>query len=349
LPSYGIIEGYWGPAWSIDTRVTVLHLMKDAQLDYYTFGPKSCVDLRLRWREGISSEVHGMLRVVAEECHGLGISFGIMISPLGFMSLSPADLRDGLRRAGRSLAEIAPGTLTVAFDDMQEEALGVPLIQARIARELFERSGCKQRFFCPTTYSGERLRRAAAAGYGGYLERVAAALPPKTVLFWTGERSINNEIASIQVDQISDIIERRPALWWNFPANDGYGFEDRLRLTPMLEGLRELSGSVPAIHFNPMNEGLLSVIALTASLNYVRGRCNTPAGALEAAMAALLPDRLRRLLAEDLGMFEREGRNLSSSDVLRLLRRYDGLRDSAYVRELLGWLNSRDDRNGRSG
>ena len=71
---HGVIEGFYGPPWSHEERLTVLDWMAAFGLNTYFYAPKDDLKQRLLWREAyVESELH-LLKDLIEACRQRGIS-----------------------------------------------------------------------------------------------------------------------------------------------------------------------------------------------------------------------------------------------------------------------------------
>ena len=77
---HGVIEGFYGPPWSHEERLTVLDWMAAFGLNTYFYAPKDDLKQRL-WREAYAeSELH-LLRDLIEACRQRGIQFVFALQP----------------------------------------------------------------------------------------------------------------------------------------------------------------------------------------------------------------------------------------------------------------------------
>ncbi|HEX3919808.1 MAG TPA: beta-N-acetylglucosaminidase domain-containing protein, partial [Caulobacteraceae bacterium] len=80
-PPLGIIEGYYGIPWSWEMREDQARFLAAHGYGFYIYAPKADAFLRKRWREDHPVAEADALKRMAGVCAGLGVDFGVGLSP----------------------------------------------------------------------------------------------------------------------------------------------------------------------------------------------------------------------------------------------------------------------------
>ena len=80
-PPLGIIEGYYGRPWTWDMREEQARFFAARGYSSYIYAPKADKRLRKQWREDHPADEADRLARMAGVCAGLGMGFGVGLSP----------------------------------------------------------------------------------------------------------------------------------------------------------------------------------------------------------------------------------------------------------------------------
>lgn len=273
----GVIEGFYGPPWSVAERREVLGWMQAWGLNTYFYGPKDDLHHRIFWRTPYAAAERDEVAALIDDCAAHGVRFVYAMGPgLDVRYNDPAD-RAALEARFAQLIEMGCRDFCLLFDDipdrMRPEELErwgslasaqCALTNASVAwvRERLP----KARFlFCPTPYCG----RMEAAGLGGpgYLETVGRELDPTVEVFWTGPEIISGEITVEHLEILTAKLRRKPILWDNLHANDYDG--RRFYCGPYSGRDPAIRGMVGGILTNPNNEMPLDFMAVRTLAAFV--------------------------------------------------------------------------------
>src|SRR5262249_17845369 len=131
----GLIEGFYGRAWSDADRLATIDFLADAGYRYHVYAPKSAPVLRRAWRARWAPRPERDMGQLAVHARSRGIEHGVGLSPLGLVeSLDAAALRE-LREKVRYLAGIGARVLCILFDDMPRGVEDLAERQADIVGE----------------------------------------------------------------------------------------------------------------------------------------------------------------------------------------------------------------------
>ena len=86
----GIVEGFFGKAWSWDERKAYSTFLKKNKFNFYLYAPKADSFLRKSWKQPFPKQHFEHLKDLAKSYRDLGVSFGIGLSPFEvFIGLIP--------------------------------------------------------------------------------------------------------------------------------------------------------------------------------------------------------------------------------------------------------------------
>ncbi|MBB3046532.1 hypothetical protein FHR99_000768 [Litorivivens lipolytica] len=330
----GLIEGFYGRQWSWPERHDMASFLADAGYSHYVYAPKGDGSLRAQWREPFVDLQN--LTHFSAYCRGLGLKFGVGLSPMGLqLSYSDRD-RAVLRDRLNELAAIGLDTLWILFDDMRGDHADLAASQSRVmhdVRDVFD----GELAVCPGYYSFDPvLDEVFGERPANYLQDLDAGLDASVDILWTGAKVICETLTVEDCRQFTELTGRKPLLWDNYPVNDGR------KTSPFLH-LNAFTGRDPAIkqaaagHFaNPMNQPSLSKIPLMTLPQLYSDY--TDADQLRRASLDRLPADLSQVLERDWARFQRQGLDgLSDREKRALLHEYRSLPHPA-AKEVCDWL-----------
>ncbi|CAB4706778.1 unannotated protein [freshwater metagenome] len=222
----GVVEGFYGKAWSHEQRLRGLKLFGDYNMNTYFLAPKDVPWQRFNWRAPFSEE---FLKLTGELIHTgriNAIDIALCVSP--GLSVRYSDFADVMAVVVRykQLFDLGARHFGLLWDDIAWELSHPQDIAAftstaaahadftnRVWAELTKLDPTLLLTICPMQYSGR--------GNEPYLSELGHKLHPQINLMWTG-RSICSEYLDISDAVIFSRTALRPPLYWdNFPVNDG--------------------------------------------------------------------------------------------------------------------------------
>jgi protein O-GlcNAcase/histone acetyltransferase len=276
----GVIEGFYGPPWTVAERLRLFEWMAQWGLNTYLYAPKDDLKHRALWRELYAEnetvELKKLIQAASE--HGLRFVYGI--SPGLDIRYSKASEPEQLKRRFEQMLELGCRHFSLLFDDIPDRLDAVDLdrwgsladAQAAVANELFRwtraRAPYARFLFCPTPYCGRM--RAAKLGGEDYLPTLGKELAPEIDVFWTGPDIISREITPAHIRELAAILSRKPVIWDNLHANDYDG--RRFFCGPYSGRTPELLGEVNGLLSNPNCEFPLNYVPLRTLAEFVRAR-----------------------------------------------------------------------------
>ncbi len=339
-PALGIIEGFYGPAWSWQARAGVISRLAPHGYHFYWYAPKGDAYLRRRWQDPHPAEQAAEMRAFARHCEDHGVAFGIGLSPYEVYRQFDGPARQALADKLAFLADLGVQRLALLFDDMPGDLPELAQRQAEVVDWVRARSALPDLAVCPTYYSDDPvLDRVFTPRPAGYLEQLGQLLDPAIEIFWTGEEVCSRAFSPAHVRQVAKRLGRRPLLWDNYPVNDGDRMSRHLHLRGFTGRPASLAGEVSGHAINPALQPTLTCIpAITLAASYRQGDDYCYLAATREAAREVLGPELGRQLCDDLLALEDSGLGrLSEERQARLRETYSGY-DQDGAREVLAWL-----------
>lgn len=337
----GIIEGFYGPQWSWQTRAETVAFLAPHGYRFYIHAPKGDAWLRRRWQEPHPPEHARQLQELAAHCRAHGVHFGVGLSPYEIYRDFDDAARDALARKLAFLDEIGTEYLAILFDDMHGDVPDLAARQVDIVHWIRERTRATRLVFCPTYYSDDPiLDRIFGARPDDYLEQLGERMDRSIDIFWTGEEICAVELSLAHLRRVSEQLQRRPFLWDNYPVNDSVRMSRTLHVRAFTGRPAAIGGAIAAHGVNPALQPVLSrVPALTLVECYARGAEYEYGAALRRAAGAVLGDELGTTLWQDLLTLQDVGVDRLTEEQKAELRTRYGRFDHEGAREVLRWID----------
>jgi hypothetical protein len=336
----GLIEGFYGEPWSWAERAETIAFLAGRGYGFYIDAPKADAFLRRRWREPHPADTLEALKRLASHCLGLGVRFGVGLSPFEIYRAFEAAAKADLARKLADLEAVGVTDLAILFDDMRGDLPGLARAQIDILHWIAERTRARL-ILCPTYYSDDpTLDRVFGARPPRYLEDFGAALDPAIDVFWTGEEVCARAFGVNRLGRVAESLRRRPVIWDNYPVNDGPVMSLCLHLRSFVGRPAAMAGVIAAHAVNPASQAVLSRIpALTLADSYRLGDAYDYGAAFARAAAEVLGDDLAMLVTRHLTLFQDTGLDRMGDDATERLRaRYRAI-DHPAAREIAAWLD----------
>jgi protein O-GlcNAcase/histone acetyltransferase len=303
----GVIEGFYGRAWSHGQRLEMIDWIARAGMNCFIYGPKDDIKIRARWRETYDVAETAGLRNLAAAAAARKVEFMVAIAPC--LDVVYSDARDllALQRRLDQLVDFGITHFVLLFDDIpsvmvpQDEAMFPSFAAAHchFANAAFAhvraRAPEATMLFCPTEYCGAFAGRDVPAST--YLATLGNELDPDIGVFWTGPDIVSECIGAEGLREIGKVLRRKPVIWENFHAND-YDIR-RVHAGPLGGRKVEILGLIDGIVTNPNNEFEANFVPVHTTGAFARG-VDDEASALQVALAAWQP-RFRVAFSEPAG------------------------------------------------
>ncbi len=295
----GVIEGFYGRPWPHEVRLAYAGILAAAGFNTCLYAPKSDAVLRRDWRGRWEEGERRNLRELADTYRANGVAWGVGLSPMELYVRYDAPQRDQLQGKVEYLLELGITVLAILFDDMPGDVQDLAARQAQIIGDVARWAPGVRLLMCPTYYSHDPvLEQYFGDMPADYWADLGAALPPGVGIFWTGNRVCSESVTVRDISAVNEAFGRRVTLWDNYPVNDGGSRADFLYLEPLSRRDPGLAGALEGHLCNPMNEGLLSLPALSG-LARLYGTGDIGEDMLAACLGRQCWDRLK----EDAALF----------------------------------------------
>jgi hypothetical protein len=330
----GILEGFYGRVWSLDTRLAYADYLNQAGLNTCLYCPKADPWLRKQWQSDWPAERWQELMKQSAVYRQRGIHWGVGLSPFALYQQYGPGQREQLKRKVARLAELDAPLLAILFDDMPGAIDDLASRQAEIVADVVAWLPGTRILVCPTYYSFDPvLEKHFGRMPADYWPQLGRELPAGVDIFWTGNRVCSETISRPDIEAICGQLQRPVTLWDNYPVNDGAVRSDFLYLEP-LSGRERLPSSLLSGHLcNPMNQGLLSLPALAGLAALYR-----PDGPGEDWLEQVIGPLTWRQLRSNRREFQQLGLSgMGEARCRQLAERYQALPGPAAC-EVGGWL-----------
>ena len=339
-PELGIIEGYFGRAWSWADRAEVVSRLAPAGYGFFHYAPKIDSKLRRDWQTLHDASESEALHHFAQHCRSLNVRFGIGLSPYGAHVEFDDTAKSALKAKMAHLNTIGIDDLAILFDDMRGDFADLASRQAEIVAFAIEHSNASRFFMCPSYYSDDPvLDRVFGLRPSGYLETLGELLDPAIAIYWTGEEVCSREYSLGHLADVATRLGRKLSLWDNYPVNDGPRMASHLHLRAFTGRPANVGQYVRHHAINPASQPVLGCIpALTLPQSYTKGDAYRYGAAFfEAAVATCGPE-LASMLQADLFLLQDSGLERIGENSNKLRQKYAAI-DHPAAREIVDWLD----------
>jgi hyaluronoglucosaminidase len=281
----GIVEGFFGPLWSMAHRRRLFEFGAARGMNTYLYAPKDDPYHRKRWRVAYPRRQWRELQRLIHHAQTNRIEFVYGFHPgegLCFSDRQPIDIL--LRKAHR-FYQAGVRTFAVLFDDIPSRLTherdrrnfknSLAAAEATWMRNTVESqpSGWHpvEWWICPSYYSEDPLlERVFGAFEPHFLETLAGHLPANIACFWTGPRVVPKEITFTHMRRIANRVKHPLILWDNYPVND-LSMANELHIGPLQGRDLRLPEIVYGYLNNPLLQEELSFLPLATCFDYAAG------------------------------------------------------------------------------
>ncbi len=311
----GVIEGFYGTAWTHEYRKDLFAFMSQNKMNAYIYAPKDDAKHRAQWRvlyTGTELERMTDLIHAANENY---VKFVYALSPGGDIDLGngyEADFEKLMAKC-QQMYDLGVRDFAIFLDD-------IPTLDAKGHGKLL--SDFQTRFVM--THEGVSDLIAITTEYGDpfltkYTDEIAPLIHEDVVLMWTGPGVIPESITNQSLKHIIKTYGRNVLIWWNYPVNDTLA--NHLFMGPCVNLETDLYKSITGLTANPMNQGYASMVPLFTTGDYLwNPEAYDPQASLAAACKSIMPDA-SEALAEFISMTSASGinKNTDSEELQALL------------------------------
>lgn len=262
----GIIEGFYGKAFSFEQRLDLLDYLKQQTFNFYIYAPKADKSLRTRnfkFHKDLNIE---QLYTLSCSYQQQGLDFGIAISPLDLYFCYESKKQSFLDYVDQYLQATKANILCLLFDDMIKSDESMGRIQNQIISDLYHKLAhrLKRFIFCPSYYSFDPiLDKIFGQRDNNYYYDLMYKLADDIEVFFTGNKVVSLDLDANMLQQAYETFGRKCFIWDNYPVNDGKKMCKFLNLASF-NYRRDLINLTTGHAINPMCEYHLNKIPLTS-------------------------------------------------------------------------------------
>lgn len=260
----GVIEGFYGVAWTVRFRLDLLEFMGKYKLNTYIYAPKDDAKHRERWRAAYTGTELAEMQELVETAAVNQVKFVYALSPGLDIDLGSGYEKDlqALFDKCESLYNIGVRYFAILLDDINSrDAEGhAKLLNDFQARFIETHEGCGNLIaISPEFCTGMQTV--------AYTNTFAANLNSKITMMWTGSGVIPQSIVPLDVKPIGKKYGSSVLIWWNYPVNDTMA--DNLFLGPCENLSPKIQTDIAGLVSNPMNQGYASMLPLITISDYL--------------------------------------------------------------------------------
>lgn len=266
----GVVEGFYGTPWTHEDRLNQLRFYGRHKLNTYIYAPKDDLYHRAKWREPYpESEMQRMKELIAT-AKANKVDFVFAVSPgidIQFDGTAGAKDLQTLLDKFESLYRMGVRSFAVYYDDIEDKsARKQALVLNKLQEEFIEKKGdVKPLLTVPTEYF--TLDMADQNGVvKAYTKDFAATVHKQINVMYTGPGVVCESINEADIAKVSNIYQRKMAVWWNYPVNDY--LLNKLALGPIYGLDQHIARYSDYFVMNPMEHADLSKITLQTGAEY---------------------------------------------------------------------------------
>ena len=286
IPLRGVIEGFYGEQWNFSDRENLMTFCRENKLNAYIYAPKDDLYHRDKWREPYPAEKIAALKNLAATAKANGVKFIFAVSPgqdLNYKGKKGEADFDLMMQKLEAMYKIGVRDFAIFFDDLKDDK-GNHHEDGKVQAEFINKVQDKLRnshkdigqiLTVPTEYFLQDMEKRPGK-INSYTEDFAKTLDKKVVVLFTGDGVVCDGISAETLSEANKIFGRQVGIWWNYPVNDYALTDGGNRSAKLALGAIEKlpAENVQAIFFNPMNQPLLSRIALATGADYANNPAN---------------------------------------------------------------------------
>lgn len=292
----GYIEGFYGPTWENEKRISVMMLMAKYKMNTFFYAPKDDIYHRDKWRDLYPEKELGELRNLFETATENELDFHWAIGPgLSYKYTSDDDFNKLMSKI-KSIYNIGVRNFGLLLDDIawefqyEEDSKEFgEIVNAHI--DLVNKTYNALKAFdssinltvCPTQYSGDEN--------GYYISKFGSGIPSDVDLFWTGAEICSRIQTVREADALMRSSKHKPLYWDNYPVNDCEMFQE-MHLGALIGREKELYKHCEGLISNVMEYAECSKIPLMTVADYLwNPTAYNPENSLKNAHSEILGDK----------------------------------------------------------
>jgi hyaluronoglucosaminidase len=278
----GIVEGFFGPVWSMAHRRRLFEFGAARGMNTYLYAPKDDPYHRDRWMTLYPAKQWQTLLTLIRQAQQRDLDFVYGFHPGKGLSFTAAEPIRVLLSKAQRFYDAGVRTFAVLFDDIPSRLAHTDdrkHFKNSLARaegtwlgEVIARQPAAwtdvEWWICPSFYTPDPLLAHVFGAFEmHFLEIMAECLPPNVACCWTGPSVVSAKITLAHVRKVAKLVGRPLILWDNYPVND-LSMRDELHIGPLKQRDPRLSQAVYGYLNNPLLQEELSFIPLATCFDY---------------------------------------------------------------------------------
>jgi hyaluronoglucosaminidase len=278
----GIVEGFFGPPWSMQHRKALFRFGAKRGMNTYLYAPKDDPYHRERWKDPYPKGEWRALRNLIRAAQDQRIDFVYGFHPGKGLRFSAPEPAQALLEKAARFYDAGVRTFAILFDDIPSRlahAADRKHFNGSLARaeglwleKILERQPASWKrvewWICPSRYTDHpRLARMFGAFEPRFWETLAGHLPDPVACLWTGPAIVPRTISLAHARKVARQMRHRLILWDNYPVND-LSMSDEMHLAPLAGRDPRLPEAVYGYLNNPLMQESLSLLPLATCFDY---------------------------------------------------------------------------------
>jgi hyaluronoglucosaminidase len=278
----GIVEGFFGPLWSMAHRKALFDFGAARGMNTYLYAPKDDPYHRKLWCQPYPPKQWRQILQLIRQAQKNKIDFVYGFHPGEGLCFSDNEPMAILLRKAERFYDAGVRTFAVLFDDIPSRLKflrdrrqfknSLAAAEGIWLKRIIEAQPSSWRavewWICPSYYSEDGLlERVFGKFEANFLETLATHLPDNVACLWTGPSVVSKSITLNHVQRIAKRIRRPLLLWDNYPVND-LSMSDELHIGPLDGRDPRLPNVVYGYLNNPLLQEELSFIPLATCFDY---------------------------------------------------------------------------------
>lgn len=285
-PNRGVVEGFYGNAWSFDDRAEQMDFYGRNKMDTYIYGPKDDPYHRNKWRELYPEEDAARLKALNDIAKHHKVKFVWGIHPAADHSWQEDDNLATIHKF-ESMYDLGIRNFAIFFDDVWGEQADGKKHAALMeyVRENFVKKhpDIENFIMCPSLYNKSWVPNFKT----DYLADISK-MDPEIKIMWTGDIVVDM-IDAADMEFVNPRIGRKGFVWLNYPVTDFC--IDHLLLGPFIGNEKEATALVSGFTANPMEFAEASKVSLYGTADFLWNPDAYDADeAWEKALESLVPE-----------------------------------------------------------
>lgn len=263
-PNRGVVEGFYGNAWSYDNRVSQYEFYGRNKMNTYIYGPKDDPYHRGKWRELYPAAEAERMKALNEEAKRHKVNFVWGIHPAGDHQWNEEDNLATIRKF-EQMYDLGFRSFAIFFDDVfgaQADGKKHAAYMNYVKENFVDKHPDIENFImCPALYNKAWQRSFQPT----YLEDISV-MDPSIKVMWTGN-SVVDMIDVADMEWINPRIGREAFIWLNYPVSD-YCI-NHLLMGPFTGNEPAATSMVSGFTANPMEYAEASKLSLFSNADFL--------------------------------------------------------------------------------